>query len=73
MTKMDVVFEEEIRDLPAQDKELEISKLHPVRKNKEQIEAFIAKEEVYAQGLFTLKMILMRESISINIRKKNIH
>lgn len=73
MTKMDAIFEEEIRDLPAQDKELEISKLHAVRKSKEHIEAFIEKEEVYAQGLFTLKMILMRESIFINIRKKNIH
>lgn len=71
--KMDAVFEESIRDLPAQDKELEISQLTPVRLNKREIEQFINNNRIYAQGLFTLKMILARESIFINIKKNQIH
>ncbi|SET18330.1 hypothetical protein [Paenibacillus sp. NFR01] len=66
---MNSVFEETIRDLPAQDRELEIHKLHPVRKTKKALEKFIHKENIYPQGVFTLKMIMAREMIFLNLRK----
>lgn len=66
---IDAIFEESIRDLPGQDRELEISKLHPVPKRKRELEKFIQNEEFYPQGLFTLKMLLARDLIFLNIKK----
>ena len=69
MVKIDAVFEESIRDLPARDRELEISKLVPIAKRKAALEKFIRKETLYPQALFTLKMICAREMIFLNLKK----
>ncbi|OEH92534.1 hypothetical protein [Bacillus solimangrovi] len=73
IVRMDAVFEESISDLPGKDKELEISKLHPVKKSKATIEKFIKDVDIYPQGLFTLKMVCARDMIFINIKKKYIN
>ncbi|PLT31824.1 hypothetical protein CUU66_01310 [Peribacillus deserti] len=68
VVKMDTIFEEYIRDLPAQDRELEINKFEPVLLKKNEIEKFLKNKKVYNQGLFTLKMVCAREFIFINIK-----
>ncbi|WP_226086131.1 hypothetical protein [Mesobacillus sp. S13] len=65
------VFEETIKDLPAKDKELEVDKLIAVQRRKKIIEEFIKNENVYGQAMYTLKMLLARKMIFINLPKKD--
>lgn len=69
--RIDGLFEETIRDLPAKDKELEVDKLVPIPKTKRHLEDFLKKENVYNQAMYTLKMVCARSLVFINLPKKS--
>jgi hypothetical protein len=68
--EMPGIFEETIRDLPAKDKELEVDKLVAVPRTKNAIEEFIKREHIYGQAMYTIKMLLARKLIFVNLPRK---
>ena len=48
--RLNTLFEESIKDLPGQDKELEIGKLVAIPKRKRELEKFINENDIYNQG-----------------------
>ncbi|HDR8251252.1 MULTISPECIES: hypothetical protein [Bacillus] len=69
--RLNTLFEESIKDLPGQDKELEIGKLVAIPKRKRELEKFINENDIYNQGLFTLKMICARDLLFLMLKRKS--
>ena len=67
--EIDGVFEEEVRDLPAKDKELELDSLLPIPFTTQSLNKFVRENKMYNQGLYTLKMIAARHNIYITYKK----
>lgn len=67
--EMDGIFEESVRDLPAKDKEFELDRLLPVPFTTPSLNKFIRQNDMYNQGLYTLKMIAARHNVHITAKK----